>query len=210
MKSTPIYALPYPEAPDHTRTWEYWQGLAERMETVLAARSPSYVARQVLGANTQTVTFSAIPAGLRRIDVYISARSTENTGGTPMFVRINGDVTNTNYGTAQMFSAGAAFTASYFAGVAGGSPIGRNIGAAISNQGRWGLTTGSFLGWDRGRPSLQWQTVTSLHSGDLANAVLGIYSGTYLAAGPYTSITFIDSAAQFLANSEFQLEGWAS
>ncbi len=35
MKTTPIYALPYPESQDHTRTWEYWQALADRLEAVL-------------------------------------------------------------------------------------------------------------------------------------------------------------------------------
>ena len=37
MKSTTNYALPYPESGDHTRTWEYWQGLADAVDQVLAA-----------------------------------------------------------------------------------------------------------------------------------------------------------------------------
>jgi hypothetical protein len=38
MKTTPTYALPYPESGDHTRTWEYWQGLADAVDTLLANR----------------------------------------------------------------------------------------------------------------------------------------------------------------------------
>lgn len=32
MKTTPNRKLPYPEPGDHTRTWEYWQGLAEKLD----------------------------------------------------------------------------------------------------------------------------------------------------------------------------------
>jgi hypothetical protein len=36
MLATPILGLPYPEPGDHTRTWEYWQGLAFGIENALA------------------------------------------------------------------------------------------------------------------------------------------------------------------------------
>lgn len=35
MKTTTNYALPYPESGDHTRTWEYWQGLADAVDALL-------------------------------------------------------------------------------------------------------------------------------------------------------------------------------
>lgn len=35
MKQTTYYALTYPEAGDHTRTWEYWQATATQVETLL-------------------------------------------------------------------------------------------------------------------------------------------------------------------------------
>ncbi len=38
MKSTTNFLLPYPESGDHTRTWEYWQGLAEAVDTLLASK----------------------------------------------------------------------------------------------------------------------------------------------------------------------------
>jgi hypothetical protein len=38
MKATANYALPYPESGDHTRTWEYWQGLADATDALLKAR----------------------------------------------------------------------------------------------------------------------------------------------------------------------------
>ena len=38
MKTTTNYALPYPESGDHTRTWEYWQGLAESVDTLLKSK----------------------------------------------------------------------------------------------------------------------------------------------------------------------------
>lgn len=38
MKTTPVYQLPYPESGDHTRTWEYWQALAEKVEAALSGK----------------------------------------------------------------------------------------------------------------------------------------------------------------------------
>lgn len=37
MKTTPILNIPYPEPGDNTRTWEYWQAQAERIEAILTA-----------------------------------------------------------------------------------------------------------------------------------------------------------------------------
>lgn len=36
MKTTPKMQIGYPEPGDHTRTWEYWQGQAERVDQVVA------------------------------------------------------------------------------------------------------------------------------------------------------------------------------
>lgn len=33
-QTTPVVGIPYPEATDHTRTWEWWQGIAEQIDTV--------------------------------------------------------------------------------------------------------------------------------------------------------------------------------
>lgn len=38
MKATTNFALPYPDPGDHTRTWEYWQGLAQAVDTLLAGK----------------------------------------------------------------------------------------------------------------------------------------------------------------------------
>lgn len=35
MKDTPNWQIPYPEAADNSQTWNYWEGLAERVDTVL-------------------------------------------------------------------------------------------------------------------------------------------------------------------------------
>jgi hypothetical protein len=35
MKQTTTWQIPYPESPDHTRTWEYWQAIADRVDTCL-------------------------------------------------------------------------------------------------------------------------------------------------------------------------------
>lgn len=42
MKTTPIYGWPYPEAPDHTRTWEHWQSLATSVENTFNAPTTSW------------------------------------------------------------------------------------------------------------------------------------------------------------------------
>lgn len=38
MRTTTNFALPYPESGEHTRTWEFWQGLAEAVDTLLASK----------------------------------------------------------------------------------------------------------------------------------------------------------------------------
>lgn len=35
MRNTTTWQIPYPESPDHTRTWEYWQAIAERVDACL-------------------------------------------------------------------------------------------------------------------------------------------------------------------------------
>lgn len=62
MRSTTNYALPYPESPDHTRTWEYWQGLAEAVDALLnGARFnkpcifAGHPANTVIGANNTVI-----------------------------------------------------------------------------------------------------------------------------------------------------------
>jgi hypothetical protein len=61
MKTTPNLAIPYPEPGDSTRTWEYWQGMAERIDAIFnggfAAKAgsivvgdPTAAAAQYLGA----------------------------------------------------------------------------------------------------------------------------------------------------------------
>lgn len=35
MRQTTTWQIPYPESPDHTRTWEYWQAIAERADACL-------------------------------------------------------------------------------------------------------------------------------------------------------------------------------
>jgi hypothetical protein len=38
MKNTPVFGLSYPEQGNHSRTWEYWQSLAEQTEALLEAK----------------------------------------------------------------------------------------------------------------------------------------------------------------------------
>jgi hypothetical protein len=38
MKTTTTYGISYPESPDHTRTWEYWQEVATKVDSLLAGR----------------------------------------------------------------------------------------------------------------------------------------------------------------------------
>lgn len=46
MKTTPIYGWPYPESADHTRTWEYWQNLANAIDTSMATNAVTYAVQQ--------------------------------------------------------------------------------------------------------------------------------------------------------------------
>lgn len=58
MLNTPTWQIPYPESGDHTRTWEYWQGIAARVDACL-----SQVAQPAVVQVRQTVVQS-IPNNL--------------------------------------------------------------------------------------------------------------------------------------------------
>lgn len=73
MRTTTNFALPYPESADHTRTWEYWQGLAEAVDSLLAAKfvqfAPDGSVKVTSGGVARPLPFSiytatpTIPAG---------------------------------------------------------------------------------------------------------------------------------------------------
>jgi hypothetical protein len=71
VKTTPVYALPYPESSDHTRTWEYWQALADRLEAVL----PNIDASVAQFSARPTAAVTTNPAGA------IPLTATLNRGG---------------------------------------------------------------------------------------------------------------------------------
>lgn len=56
MKSTANFALPYPESSDHTRTWEYWQGLADAVDTLLKTKFVQFGADGSIKVTTGGVT----------------------------------------------------------------------------------------------------------------------------------------------------------
>jgi hypothetical protein len=57
MLQTPAWQIPYPESPDHTRTWEYWQAIAQRVDACL-----TQIVNPAICVATQTVAQS-IPTG---------------------------------------------------------------------------------------------------------------------------------------------------
>ena len=83
MKSTPAYQLPYPEPADNTETWEYWQQLAAKLDSVLGGAeiktyTPTISGNWVLGNGTATGRYYTI-GSLCHVEVDVVAAGTSPT-----------------------------------------------------------------------------------------------------------------------------------
>ena len=81
---------------------------------ILASSRPAFelvgsydsLATVTLSATTASVTFAGIPSGYKHLQIRCLTRGASGSGGTPVYLTVNGD-TAANYSTHQLFGSGA-------------------------------------------------------------------------------------------------------
>lgn len=163
-----------------------------------------YVARQTLGASAGSVVFSGIPSNLRRIKLFTLTRSDQAVNNQNAYIRINNDSGN-NYNSQELVGQNATPSATNLPGSNVGL-IGNTTGtSAAANQ--WAAAEITFVGWDTSTARLGWVFTSESLANGAANFIVTTGGGQYLQAAPYTSITIMPAAGNFVAGSDFQLQG---
>lgn len=169
--------------------------------TALQATDMVYRARQTLSASQATILFAAIPATALRVAVYWKARGDGATATVDVRMQINGTVAAV-YLTQTLQGSGAAASAALNPGSVNSSQVGITT-AATASAGIFGSGVVEFQGWD----------VSPLCHVDRSEALAGAGfttagGGTVAVAAPFTSVTLLLGAGNFVAGSDFQLEAW--
>jgi hypothetical protein len=170
-----------------------------------------FEARQTLGNTVASVTFTGIPAHLRALKLFYTARADNAVTVQLILVQVNGDsgaLYSYEYGQAQNVTL---IAVSNSAQTSGG--IGLCTGASATS-GRYGSGEVTFIGWDSPHSTgLGWTFVSQAIGAAVANFVAQFGGGIYENATPsqpYTSLTIFPQAGNFITGSDFQLEGWPS
>lgn len=181
---------------------EAWNGTA--WLTLTPYRPPV----QVLTSTAATVTFSGIPSSLRTITVRWTTRGDTAATTTSLLMRVNGDSTSNYFGNV---------TQVQNVTTANGTFIGTtslqmgSIFAATSGANQFTVGEVTIPGWD----GSSWATPHAKLNGvgrfamydTAANSFVGSFGFLYNVGGPYTSLTLFPLAGNFVAGSEFTLEG---
>lgn len=182
---------------------EMYDGAAWRATTPYQAR------QTVVGAAVPSIVLSGIPSTLRKLRLSWTARGDNAAASVGMLLRVNADAT-ANYDWEYMQGLQAAApTAAVTAGATSGS-IGA-LNAAGSPAGVYSGGEVTFVGWDS--PHSTYLGYTFLNQAQRITALGHISQaggGAYFGAGPYTSLTLLASTGNFIAGSDFQIEGWDS
>jgi len=183
----------------------YRNGVGQlKTDGIIVADNTLYVARQTIGADTATVTFSSIPSNLRDITLKVSARMASG-GAVAMYLRINGASGASDYAWsyAQCNPGTGAYNSAH--DDADGQAV---CGVINDTTGRWSNATIQITGWD------------NPHSGDVAftyvsHSYLAVGAnfvtwggGIYKTSAAYTSISlFLNGGISFKTGSDFLLTG---
>jgi len=171
----------------------------------IVGRLGKYEARQTLTTTTASITFSAIPIGLRALSVKWRARSTNVAAIDETRMQVNGSSAAV-YGSEHIQAVGG--------GAAGGTLITGATSMFVGTHASAGAAAGIFAtgellftGWDltaTGLP-LNWEAGAFTFNG-----VKQVGTGFFGGSSPYTSLTFFPLAGSWVADTDFQLEGWPS
>lgn len=165
-----------------------------------------YRQNNTLGGTAATVTFSSIPTSLKRIQVSFTIRGDASSSGI-VRLRINGDSgANYSWQLWNSFTVGTSNTSAT-------AQVGADIVAFPTGGGAgiWAAGRIEFMGWDVPHAT---QLTGISQSGYIFNTsgasnntyAVWVYSGA--SGSGYTSITLTQTTGNFLAGSEFLLEGW--
>jgi hypothetical protein len=201
-------ALP---ADPHVGLRAFLQDTQTRVEYVLnvgwlAQSGMAYRANNLLGADAASVTFSAIPSTLKKLEIVWSARSTQAAVSTEMRFRINGDTGANYFETLTIQQQNVTNSINNHGSV---SAFVATLAAASAQANAHTSGTISIPGWDapgsRAQVNFQWQA----HMYDSAANSFFTQGGTlYNGVGPYTSITMYPLAGNIKAGAEFTVYGW--
>lgn len=163
-----------------------------------------YKQTNTLGGTAASVTFSSIPTSLKNIRITWLARADNAVNEQQIYLRINGD-SGANYRYVFNQVANTAVTGVQGLGV-NQAVVGYVSGSStVANS--YGVGTCDIMGWNGPHSAFlagqaQGSLMTSTNQWNLNGA------WHYFPSGPYTSIQLLPQAGNFVANSQFTLEGW--
>jgi hypothetical protein len=167
--------------------------------------STAFRANNLLAIDTASITFSAIPSTLKRLNLAWTARSTVATVYCDIRMRINGD-SGANYNLNHHNQLNATIT-SFATTAALFATIGVIPGAtAVANN--FGAGEIVFPAWDAPHPGLDWHFHSHFFD-SAANSVMSQGGGVYPPAGPFVSVNLFPETGSFKAGSEFTVYGMA-
>lgn len=218
---TPVYGWPYQQLPDPPDGAALGQNLALAIEATVQAQAalitslsaqiaalqpnkPIYRNRITLTSSQPNVTFSNIPTNLRNLRIEYTARADTAAFDTNIDMRINGDSTASAHRYEYMVMVNLANPTG--SGATSNLVFLSNIPAASSTAGQFGSGRVNITGWDSAA-HLNWLS-GEFQAGYYSNN--GIYTNghfAYSGNGPYTSIVLFPNPGNFIAGSDFMLEG---
>jgi len=169
--------------------------------------SPTYTARStVVGAAVASVTISGIPSTLKRLRITWAARGDNAVQDELITMQVGGD-TGANYSYTNYQVQNTTLT--------GGSAHGSTSGVVGLCTGSTAtatvFATGTILltPWDNiNAGSLGYTFDNQCIGTAVANHFITGGGGMYSGASARTSVTFLPQANNFIAGTDFQLEGW--
>jgi hypothetical protein len=180
--------------------WEYYNTTAAAWRV-----HGQWVQNNTLVASAASVTFTGIPSYLKTVTVRSTARSDVAATNTSAILRFNADATNSYRHIGRFVQNNAAWDTgpaqvnqtSAFAGYIPG-----NSAAA----GVFGVNETVIAGWDNPHANCLTHTFRGGFLDNTTN-LFDIGVGNYIGSGPYTSITVLPAAGNFMIGSEFQIIG---
>lgn len=165
----------------------------------------TYRVRQTLTAPASSVVF-LVPSALRQVRLNCLARSDAAVQAMQLVYRLNTDNSALYFSELVQGQNATTVAAAISGGTSGLCGI---LTGSLAGAGVFGSSDITFTGWDLSSvTSFVGVTYTSQALGNgVANFFTLSGGGIYAGASPYTSITLLPTSGNFIAGSDFQLEG---
>lgn len=168
--------------------------------------TPIQINGVVEGGATASVTFGSIPSTFSHLQLTWHARGDTSGNNTLLLLRFNGD-TSAIY-QRQFIEAiangggGSGSTANQTSIIAG------QVSAASATANFWAGGTITITGWASPGGYLNTVATGTAFVTNSTNSYCGLYCGQYNSTGPYTSLTLLPGAGNFVTGSAFSLYGY--